>query len=163
MGGRFQCEGQSRGVRHSWIDGGSLNNLLRNARSSAQVKSAILLRTFCRGETSVIEPAACRITPSECFRIWGLSELGELTPLVAVRITLHGPQTLRPVTLQCREIFPVPPSGSWQPGQGRVRHDIASVGLNPTRTGILAVLQRMGAKIEITPVDENCRRTHGNH
>ena len=165
MGGRFQCEGAEPGRPPLVIEGGSLKPISYEMPvASAQVKSAILLAgLFAEGETSVIEPAACRDHTERMLQEFGVSlELGEADSAGRRRITLHGPQTLT-----ARD-FAVPGDISsaafWLVAAAAKEGSdmtIASVGLNPTRTGILAVLQRMGAKIEITPVDENAAEPMG--
>ena len=62
MGGHFTSEGDQPGRPPLVIDGGSLQPISYEMPvASAQVKSAILLAGLsATGETSVIEPAACR-------------------------------------------------------------------------------------------------------
>jgi len=145
--------------------------------ASAQVKSAILLAgLFADGETEVIEPAASRDHTERMLRLFGIEvthapylvsdqKRTSCSPLAtrsvatghysSWRSALRGGQKLRAVD------FTVPGDISsaafWLaaaaalPG-GRVR--IRNVGLNPTRTGILEVLARMGAKVE-TAIERN--------
>ena len=124
--------------------------------ASAQVKSAILLAgLFARGETSVIEPAACRDHTERMLQEFGVHlDLGEADANGRRRIALTGPQTLAardfavPGDISSAAFWLV--AAAAKEGSDIV---IESVGLNPTRTGIITVLQRMGAKIEITPLD----------
>jgi len=112
--------------------------------ASAQVKSAILLAgLFAKGRTRITEPAACRDHTERMLRYF----------LVPVRseanvITLHGGHPL-----ESRD-FKVPgdiSSGAFwmvaaaaKPG---AYLKINGIGLNPTRSGLLSVLIRMGANL----------------
>ncbi|MEI6322948.1 MAG: 3-phosphoshikimate 1-carboxyvinyltransferase [bacterium] len=154
MGGRFSSE---EGHPPLVIEGGALRPICYEMPvASAQVKSAILLAgLFARGETSVIEPAACRDHTERMLQEFGVNlELGEADANGRRRIALSGPQTLT-----ARD-FAVPGDISsaafWLVAAAAKEGSdimIESVGLNPTRTGIITVLQRMGAKIEITPLN----------
>jgi 3-phosphoshikimate 1-carboxyvinyltransferase len=127
------------------IEGGVLQGIdYTMPMASAQVKSAILLAgLFAKGRTRVIEPAPCRDHTERMLRYF----------LVPVRseegtITLHGgniPESRDfavPGDISSAAFWLVAAAarpGSW------VR--ITNVGLNPTRSGILSVLIRMGANI----------------
>lgn len=118
--------------------------------ASAQVKSAVLLAgLFAGGKSTVIEPVATRDHTERMLEYFGVpvERVGNRTSVEGVR---------RP---QARD-FDVPGDISsaafWlvaaaaQPG---ARLKIKNVGLNPTRTGILHVLQRMGADIRTARTD----------
>jgi len=164
MGAKFTPEGE-QGRPPLVIDGGPLCPISYEMPvASAQVKSAILLAgLFAEGETSVIEPAACRDHTERMLQEYGVTlELGEADADGRRRIALPGPQQLR-----ARD-FAVPGDISsaafWLvAASAKEGSDITieGVGLNPTRTGILTVLQRMGARLEITPVDPNAAEPQG--
>jgi 3-phosphoshikimate 1-carboxyvinyltransferase len=118
--------------------------------ASAQVKSAILLAgLYARGTTSVVEPAVTRDHTERMLATMGV-KLEKKGP----RIALNGGQSL-------------------QGGEIRVPADLSSaafvivaalvarradvlirdVGVNPTRTGLIDILQGMGADISL----ENAR------
>ncbi|WP_294268756.1 3-phosphoshikimate 1-carboxyvinyltransferase [uncultured Sphingomonas sp.] len=120
--------------------------------ASAQVKSAILLAGLnTPGETTVIEPIATRDHSERMLAGFG-AEL-TVTPSPEGRvITIHGPAELKPQNI----VVPGDPSsaafwlvaGSIVPGADVT---ITNVGMNPTRTGIIAALKMMGA--DITELD----------
>ena len=155
MGARFTAEGE-QGRPPLRIEGGSLKPLAyKMPVASAQVKSAVLLAgLFAHGTTSVIEPAPCRDHTERMLQEFGIHlELETADINGSRRISLKGPQSLK-----ARD-FIVPGDISsaafWLVGaSAKAGSDmtISGVGLNPTRTGVIAVLQRMGASIDVTPV-----------
>ncbi|WP_294239692.1 3-phosphoshikimate 1-carboxyvinyltransferase [uncultured Sphingomonas sp.] len=120
--------------------------------ASAQVKSAILLAGLnTPGETTVIEPIATRDHSERMLAGFG-AELS-VTPSPEGRIiTIRGQAELKPQNI----VVPGDPSsaafwlvaGSIVPGADVT---ITNVGMNPTRTGIIAALKMMGA--DITELD----------
>lgn len=156
MGARFTAEG-GEGRPPLVVEGGTLKPLSYEMPvASAQVKSAILLAGLsAEGETSVVEPAACRDHTERMLQEFGVTlDLGAADANGRRRIALKGPQRLK-----ARD-FAVPGDISsaafWLVAASAKRGSdvtIRGVGLNPTRTGIISVLQRMGAKIEVTPLD----------
>ena len=156
MGARFVSEGGD-GKPPLVVEGGKLVPLhYEMPVASAQVKSAILLAGLsAEGETSVIEPAACRDHTERMLQEFGVSlELGEADASGRRRIALSGPQRLK-----ARD-FAVPGDISsaafWLvAASAKQESDVTmpGVGLNPTRTGVISVLQRMGANITVSPVD----------
>ncbi|MCX5749607.1 MAG: 3-phosphoshikimate 1-carboxyvinyltransferase [Candidatus Saganbacteria bacterium] len=114
--------------------------------ASAQIKSSLMLASlFAEGVTRITEPAASRDHTERMFGHFGI------------------PFTKKENTIHIGKVQNIRPASVWIPG------DISSaaffivaalivpgsevliknVGLNPTRTGIIDVLHRMGAKIEI--------------
>ena len=164
MGAKFTPEGE-QGRPPLVIDGASLHPISYEMPvASAQVKSAILLAgLFAEGETSVIEPAACRDHTERMLQEFGVTmELGDADAHSRRRIALHGPQQL-----SARD-FTIPGDISsaafWLVAAAAKEGSdvtIKEVGLNPTRTGILTVLQRMGACLEIIPVDPDAAEPQG--
>jgi 3-phosphoshikimate 1-carboxyvinyltransferase len=122
--------------------------------ASAQVKSALLLAgLFADGETSVVEPAATRDHTERLLRAMG-ADLEQQ----ATRITLRPGPTLRCVDVQVPGDFSS--AAFWlvlgvlhPSAEVRVR----DVGLNPSRTGLLTILERMGASVQL----ENARDIAG--
>ncbi len=119
---------------------------------SGQVKSALLLAgLFAEGPTTVIEPGPARDHTERLLRAMGAavsidSPAITLTPgypLQAVEVTVPGDFSSAAFLLVAASILP----GS------RVRLD--NISLNPTRTGLLDVLQQMGAALTVTPVGES--------
>jgi 3-phosphoshikimate 1-carboxyvinyltransferase len=123
----------------------------RLAVASAQVKSALLLAGLrADGPTRVVEPAATRNHSELLLRAMGASvqtrgrnvRIEPVERLRAVDVAVPGDFSSAAfwLTLACL----VPDS--------EVR--VCSVGLNPTRTGFLTILQRMGADLELVGVHE---------
>jgi 3-phosphoshikimate 1-carboxyvinyltransferase len=113
---------------------------------SAQVKSAVLLAGLhAAGRTTVVEPAPTRDHTERAFEAFGV-RVGQDGPAVSV----EGGQRLRavdahvPGDISSAVFWLVLAAGT--PGSDLV---IDGVGLNPSRTGVLEVLKRAGASIEI--------------
>ena len=117
--------------------------------ASAQVKSAILLAALnTPGITRVIEPVPTRDHSERMLAGFGATLTVEQTAAGRI-IALTGEAELRPQSIT----VPGDPSsaGFWMVAASIVPGSdvtIANVGLNPTRTGLLAVLRLMGADIE---------------
>jgi 3-phosphoshikimate 1-carboxyvinyltransferase len=114
--------------------------------ASAQVKSAILLAGLgAPGRTTVHEPAATR-DHTELM----LGAAGARVTVHGSAVTVEGGPTLRlpevhvPGDISSAAPFLV--AAALLPGSHLTVHDI---GLNPRRTGLLDVLERMGARIAI--------------
>ena len=117
--------------------------------ASAQVKSAVLLAGLnAPGITRVIEPVPTRDHSERMLRGFGASVDVEVVGGERV-ISLTGEAELRPQAIA----VPGDPSSAafWLvaasvvPGSDLM---VANVGLNPTRTGLIAALRLMGASIE---------------
>jgi 3-phosphoshikimate 1-carboxyvinyltransferase len=115
--------------------------------ASAQVKSAILLAAlYASGPTTVRAPAASR-DHSERM----LTSCGVKLQIDGLRIILHPPQRLmnQKITVPgdfSSAAFFIVAGLLAAPAEGLL---IQNVGLNPTRTGLVSILRRMGANIEI--------------
>lgn len=130
------------------IRGGDLEGIHHDSPvASAQVKSAILLAgLFAAGRTSVREPALSRDHTERLLPLFGVAvERDGLT------VALSGGQRLRaPAHLA----IPGDPSAAafylaaalLCPGS---RVTLSGVGVNPTRTGFLEVLEAMGARVRV--------------
>jgi 3-phosphoshikimate 1-carboxyvinyltransferase len=130
--------------------------------ASAQVKSCVLLAgLLAEGETSVIEPAPTRDHTERMLRAAGVAVTVEESS-----VAVHGPAghriTVRRADVIEPEAIAVPGDFSSAafplvaavviPGSAVRTVDI---GLNPTRIGLLGVLRRMGASVEV--VEETTR------
>ncbi len=117
--------------------------------ASAQVKSAVLLAgLFAEGRTTVIQPVVTRDHTERMLRYFKVHLVTEGTS-----ISIDGGQRI-----EARD-FQVPGDISsaafWlvaAAAQNGSHLQIPGVGLNPSRTGILAVLTRMGATIGVSQI-----------
>ena len=114
--------------------------------ASAQVKSAVLLAgLFAEGQTSVTEPA---VTRDHTERM--LMSMGADVHIAGNRITVHGGQSLRscdikvPGDLSSAAFIIL--AALLSEGADVI---IESVGVNPTRTGVIDVLTSMQADISV--------------
>ena len=126
---------------------------------SAQVKSAVLLAGLhAAGETTVRETAATRNHTELALPMFGV-ELGR----VDGGVTLRGGQRLRaagltvPGDLSSAAFWAT--AAAALPGSDVTLED---VGLNPTRTGILAWLRRAGAVVDLLQVIEDTGERQGS-
>ena len=117
--------------------------------ASAQVKSAILLAGLnASGTTSVIEPASSRDHTERMLKAFGadISIRGELGRNVVIKSggDLIGQRILIPGDISSASFWMI--AASIVPNSEVL---IQNVGLNPTRTGILNVMDSMGCNYEI--------------
>lgn len=117
--------------------------------ASAQVKSALLLAALtASGPSTVIEPAHSRDHSERMLRAFGadLEVGGEMGRHISVRpgATLTGQHVVVPGDISSAAFWLV--AGALIPG---AEITIENVGLNPTRTGVLDVLEQMEARIEV--------------
>jgi 3-phosphoshikimate 1-carboxyvinyltransferase len=112
---------------------------------SAQVKSAVLLAGLhADGTTSVTEPAATRDHTERALAAFGgHASVDGLTVSVAGGQRLQGRTLTVPGDFSSAAFWLV--AAAALPGS---RVEIEDVGLNPTRTGLLDVLRRFGARVE---------------
>jgi 3-phosphoshikimate 1-carboxyvinyltransferase len=116
--------------------------------ASAQVKSCLLIAGLrAEGPTTVIEPLATR-DHTEVM----LEAAGAKIERGAGRVTVWPGADLKldevevPADISSAAFFLV--AASIMPGSEVV---LERIGINPTRTGILSILERMGADIEVEP------------
>ncbi len=129
------------------IRGGSLNSIsYASPVSSAQVKSSILLAgLFTKGTTTVTEPEKSRDHTERMLKAFGCELVVD-----GNKVSIHGNQELTatdvivPGDISSAAFFLV--AGSIVPNSEIL---LKNVGVNPTRTGILTVLERMGANITL--------------
>ncbi len=117
--------------------------------ASAQVKSALLLAALTAdGQTTVIEPAHSRDHSERMLKAFGadLDVGGEMGRHISVRpgATLTGQHVVVPGDISSAAFWLV--AGALIPGADLT---VENVGLNPTRTGVLEVLEQMGARIDV--------------
>lgn len=119
--------------------------------ASAQVKSAILFAALqANGTSTIVEKEVSRNHTEEMIRQFG----GEIS-VSGKEISIKGPQVLTgqevivPGDISSAAFFLV--AGAITPNSSLT---LTNVGINPTRTGIIDVLQAMGAKLSITNVDK---------
>ncbi|ANB60842.1 3-phosphoshikimate 1-carboxyvinyltransferase [Anoxybacteroides amylolyticum] len=132
------------------IRGGNLRPIqYESPVASAQVKSAILLAgLFTEGTTTVKEPSKSRDHTERMVRLFG----GEVV-VDGLTVSISGKQTLKaadvyvPGDISSAAFFLV--AGAIVPNSEIV---LKNVGLNPTRTGIIDVLEQMGAELSIENV-----------
>jgi 3-phosphoshikimate 1-carboxyvinyltransferase len=135
-------------IKPAPIEGGTFHLKV----ASAQVKSAILLAGLhAGGPTTVVEPGPSRDHTERMLRAMGASITVEgrridlepnLSPLTPLRLTVPG-------DLSSAAFLAV--AAALVPGSD-VR--IINVGLNPTRAGLLDILARMGAAVDVEDVAE---------
>jgi 3-phosphoshikimate 1-carboxyvinyltransferase len=119
--------------------------------ASAQVKSCVLFAgLLAEGETRVIEPLPTRDHTERMLSAAGVDVRREAeTVVVQPAERLAVDRFVVPADLSSAAFFVL--AGLLVGGSEIV---IESVGLNPTRTGLLAILERMGARIEVEPGGE---------
>ena len=123
---------------------------------SAQVKSAVLLAGLqTPGTTSVMEPLATRDHTER-----GLEAFGVQVRRDGLRVAVEGGQRLSARTLGVPG--DISAAAFWMVAGGSVPGSeivIDGVGLNPTRIGIVDVVRRMGAAVEVSPHGDADPRT----
>ena len=129
------------------IHGGGLHGIAYAPEvPSAQVKSAVLLAgLLAEGTTSVAEPAQTRDHTERALDAFGVQVVrGDRA------VALAGGQRLAARSLSIPGDFSS--AAFWMaaaaafPGS---RIEIHDVGLNPTRTGLIAILRRFGARVQV--------------
>lgn len=119
--------------------------------ASAQVKSAIIFAALqANGETTIIEKEPTRNHTEEMIR-----QFGGTVDVKGKEIKINGPQQLTgqnvivPGDISSAAFFLV--AGTIIPNS---QIELKNVGINPTRTGILDVLEEMGADITFSEIDK---------
>jgi 3-phosphoshikimate 1-carboxyvinyltransferase len=147
MGARFDLEGDHLPLV---VEGGPLRGIThRSPVASAQIKSAVLLAGLAGGvDVSVEEPSPSRDHTERLLRFLGAPLEGDQT-LVRFNATSFPRSVVPSFRLAVpgdisSGIFPIAVATAADAGE----LTIVDVGLNPTRTGALRVLQRMGASLE---------------
>jgi 3-phosphoshikimate 1-carboxyvinyltransferase len=119
--------------------------------ASAQVKSCLLFAgLLAEGETRIVEPLPSRDHSERMLAAAGAEiERGEGTVTVRPAARLEPGEIAVPADFSSAAFFVV--AALIVPGSEIV---LSGVGLNPTRTGLLSILARMGAEIEAEPEGE---------
>ena len=167
MGAHLSAEGVKQ-CPPMVVEGGPLTGIsYRLPVASAQVKSAVLLAgLFAKGSTTVIETTRSRDHTERMLEyflvrlkredLWEGSSPAD-RKLKESRITLEGGQI--PESRDFKVPGDISSAAFWlvaAAAQSGSRLLVKDVGLNPTRTGILDVLIRMGARIrEVVESSEN--------
>lgn len=122
----------------------------RSPVASAQLKSAVLLAgIFANGETSVTEPSRSRDHTERMLRHFGVKVGQE-----GARVWVHGGAALKAVPV--RVPGDVSSAAFWlvaaciMPGS---RLKLGGICTNPTRSGVLDALARMGAKLDLAQAE----------
>lgn len=147
MGANIQAQAQGRPPLK--ISGSSLKGLKYNMpMASAQVKSCLLLAgLYADGETSITEPAACRDHTERMLMGFsypidvgkdGVSSVQGNGVLTATNIDV-------PADISSAAFFLV--AATITPG---AKLTLTHVGVNPTRTGVINILKKMGAKLSLS-------------
>jgi len=153
MGARFMA--RHNGYLPMAVSGGKLQGISHTMEvASAQVKSALLLAGLrAKGETRITEPSLSRDHTERMLRFFG-ADIRQGSGVVS----LSGGQELEARNI----VVPGDPSSAafpvvWAAATPGSEIMVRNVCLNPTRTGFLEVLERMGAKIS----RENIREEAG--
>ncbi len=128
------------------IRGGKLKGIdLENNLSSAQVKSAILLAgLYAEGKTRVLERIPSRDHTERFLRATGAPFQKEGSSLIVEKAhSLKSLEAALPGDFSSAAFF-ITAAAMREGSKLRVK----KVGLNPTRTGLLRILKRMGASID---------------
>ena len=122
--------------------------------ASAQIKSAILIAAlFAQGSTTVVEPAPARDHTERLLRTMGVKMIIDGPTIELIPSVIRSPVDVRiPGDISAAAFWLV--AGAIHP-DARIR--IKGTGLNPTRTGIIEVLLKMGANLKV----EGERRSGG--
>jgi len=160
--GMMGCRIESRDSRPPLtIHGTTLKPIAyTSATPSAQVKSAILFAGLhTHGTTSVAEPSQTRDHTEQAFRAFGgtvrVEDEGR-------RVSIDGPQALAGQQLTVPGDFSS--AAFWmvaaaaRPGS---RVELEDVGLNPSRTALLGVLKRFGARVSVDPHGDSAGEPRG--
>ena len=119
--------------------------------ASAQVKSAVLLAgLYARGKTCVTEPAPTRDHSERMLKGFGYAvSRQENRACLEGGGQLTGQRIQVPGDISSAAFFLL--GASITPGSDLL---LEGVGINPTRTGIIEILTRMGARIDLTALRE---------
>lgn len=145
MGAKFETLGEKSGCAPLKIHGSQLKAIdYEMPVASAQVKSAVLLAgMFADGTTTVTQPATTRDHTERMMSAFQISNRTD-----GNRITMPGRQM--PESCDIKVPGDISSAAFWLVAGAAMdgsRLLIKDIGLNPTRTAILKVLTRMGAKI----------------
>ena len=146
MGADIRARGEKAGCAPLEIRGGQLEGIdYHMPVASAQVKSATLLAgLFAKGKTTVTQPAETRDHTERLLARFRVRTMRD-----GNSISVHGGQRLQATDL--RVPGDISSAAFWivaAAANPESRLLVKGVGLNPTRTALLPVLVRMGARIK---------------
>ncbi|MDB6080627.1 MAG: 3-phosphoshikimate 1-carboxyvinyltransferase [Akkermansiaceae bacterium] len=148
MGAEIEALGAKPGCAPLRIHGKKLNPVRYELPvASAQVKSAVILAgMFCDGVTTAVQPADTRDHTERMLGSFGVKVTRD-----GQAISIEGGQV--PLARDFRVPGDISSAAFWVVAAAAIpgsRLVITNVGLNPTRTAVLDVVERMGAKITRT-------------
>jgi 3-phosphoshikimate 1-carboxyvinyltransferase len=148
MGAKIEALGAKPGCAPLRIHGTKLSPVRYELPvASAQVKSAVILAgMFCDGVTTAVQPADTRDHTERMLVSFGVNVTRE-----GQAISIEGGQV--PQARDFRVPGDISSAAFWVVAAAAIpgsRLVITNVGLNPTRTAVLDVIERMGAKITRT-------------
>jgi len=129
------------------INGGSLKGIsYQSPVSSAQIKSSIMLAgLYAAGETRVSEPSLSRDHSERMFRLFGASlTIHDNGVTVRGGVELTAQEVTVPGDISSAAFFMV--AALITPHSELL---IRNVGVNPSRTGVIDILQAMGGNIQL--------------
>lgn len=129
------------------IDGGSLKGIAyQSPVSSAQIKSSLMLAgLYADGETTVSEPSLSRDHSERMFQLFGASLVrSDKQVTVCGGVELAGQEVTVPGDISSAAFFIVAALIS-----AKSELLIKNVGVNPSRTGVIDILQSMGGDIQL--------------
>ncbi len=145
MGARIEARGAGSGCAPLRVNGGPLHGIRYEMPvASAQVKSAILLAGMsAEGETTVVQPAASRDHTERMMESFGVGVRCD-----GLSVSIRGKQ----VPSACDFTVPgdISSGAFWLAAAAALPGSqlrLCDIGLNPSRTAVLKVLGRMGARI----------------
>jgi 3-phosphoshikimate 1-carboxyvinyltransferase len=145
MGARITCrENRFTPVR---IEGAPLHGITYELPiASAQVKSCLLFAgLLAEGETRIVEPLRTRDHTERMLKAAGASIRSDgNTIVIQAAERLEADELLVPADISSAAFFLL--AAVLVPGS---EVKLEGVGVNPTRTGVLTILERMGAEIEV--------------
>jgi 3-phosphoshikimate 1-carboxyvinyltransferase len=157
MGARLSC--RDRRFTPMTVEGAPLHGIeYEMPIASAQVKSCLLFAgLLAEGETTIVEPLPSRDHSERMLAAAG-AEIEHAGGVVTVRpaALLEPGEITVPADFSSAAFFIV--AALLVPGSDV---SLTGVGLNPTRTGLLAILERMGAEIEVEPEGERGGERNG--
>ncbi|HCQ37807.1 MAG TPA: 3-phosphoshikimate 1-carboxyvinyltransferase [Verrucomicrobiales bacterium] len=152
MGAQLEATGKTEGCAPLVFQGRALNSIhYIMPVASAQVKSAVLLAgLFAQGKTTVEQPSETRDHTERM-----LSDFGIQLGFEGNKISIEGGQIPKATNLDVPG--DISSAAFWlvaAAAREGSRLKIRKVGLNPTRTAVVNVLLRMGAKIQETATSQ---------
>jgi 3-phosphoshikimate 1-carboxyvinyltransferase len=131
----------------------------RSPVASAQIKTCLMLAGMqASGETAIEEPGTSRDHSERMLEYLGVSIERSPNRVVVKSTNIQNASSLSvPGDLSSAAFLLV--GGAILPGSEVTVHD---VGLNPTRTGILDVLERFGAEVVTSDVHDVCGEPRGS-